>query len=111
MLRTDLGDLLVLNVDDLAGEVPIGPVMVLPDVQTHSLHIDTLLIHLRESKIYVVDIKFIPEWLDIDDGFKVSNIIALRNQGPHIVDVTVAVNIHCQHAFAVHHDLTAFTPT
>jgi hypothetical protein len=96
---------------DLAGKIPIGPVVVLPDMQTHSLHIDTLLIHLREPKFNVVDIKFVFERLCIENRFKIANIVPFRYQRPDIVDITVAVNIHCQHAFAVHHYLAAFTPT
>ena len=98
---------LILNIDDLAGKIPIGPMMVLPDMQADCLHINSLLVHLRQAKFNVVDIQLVLQRFGINDGVEIGSIVAALNQRPDIVDITVTVNINGQHPLAVDHDLAS----
>ena len=61
MAPAELGELLVLDADELARQVPLGPVVVLAHVEAHGLHVDPLAVHLFKGDIKASDVSSLRE--------------------------------------------------
>ena len=107
VLCAQLRNFFVLYQDNFRSQVRIGPMMILTDMQTNRLHINSLVIHLLQSKVDIVDIDLLAQWRSFNNGHEVTKIFVLRYQRPDVMHVTVCVDIHSQHSLAIDHDLAA----